>query len=134
MLFVGLAPSSRNEDPNIPFKGTRSFQRLERWIRSANVGSYALTNLFTYILPKEGLKLDELKEAANKLRPMVWQFDGVVALGHDVSRALKAAGIEHYRLPHPSARNRLFNNKGYEPALMLKFKAWVDANEPEKFI
>lgn len=128
IVFVGLAPSTKNENPKLPFHGTKSWDRLQRWIRESGVKSYSLYNLFNEVLPKaKVLTIEELKPAAQRIATSCRYSDGVVALGVDASRALKSAGIKHYRLPHPSQRNRNFNHKGYEPEVVLKFKAWVTA-------
>ena len=126
IMFVGLAPSSKNEDPRVPFKGTKSGERLKRWINTCGVRSYALYNLFLEVLPRGPLLKEELQRAGSKLRDKAQYADGVVALGQEASRALKLAGIGHYRMPHPSGRNRLFNNKAYEPMVVAKLKTWVE--------
>lgn len=134
IVFVGLAPSSRNEDPHRPFQGTKSGERLNRWIKSAEVRSYSLCNLFHHVLVNQP-SVEDLRRAALNIKDYCRYSDLVVALGVDVSRALKAAGIEHYRMPHPSGRNRLFNTKGYEEMIVLKLKHQVaSASDAHEFI
>lgn len=123
-VIIGLAPSTKNEDPMVPFKGTKSWDRLQRWIKAANIRSYSIGNLFHHVLQSPP-SMDELRQAALKLKEYCRYSDLVVALGTDVSRALKAAGIKHYRMPHPSQRNRMFNRKGYEEQVMLNLQLWV---------
>lgn len=129
-VIIGLAPSTKNEDPMVPFKGTKSWDRLQRWIKAANIRSYSIGNLFHHVLQSPP-SMEELRQAALKLKEYCRYSDGVVALGVDVSRALKAAGIEHYRMPHPSGRNRQFNHKDYEAAILIKFKNWVESIRDE---
>jgi len=125
IVFVGLAPSKQNLHPNIPFLGTKSWTRLQEWIKAVPVGSYGLTNLFRHIL-KEPPSKEALKKAADNISSYCRGFRYTVALGNEASTALKLAGIEHYKLPHPSGRNRLFNNKAYEPQMLAQFRQWLD--------
>lgn len=46
----------------------------------------------------------------------------VLALGGFVSRVLIKAGIDHIQLPHPSPRNRLFNDPTYEKEMLTWLK------------
>lgn len=38
----------------------------------------------------------------------------VIALGGFASQVLHKLGVEHFKLPHPSGRNRLLNDRNYE--------------------
>jgi hypothetical protein len=53
------------------------------------------------------------------------QVDKLVALGNNVSKFLKEHGIEHYKLDHPSGKNRKFNDPKYEKQMLKELKEWL---------
>lgn len=114
VLFVGDEPSSKNKDPNIAFVGTPSFKRIAKWMDIIELKDIKLVNSHN----ENQLKIvKELKDCGYK----------VVALGNQASKRLKKQGIDHHRLPHPSPRNRLLNNKKFELKELKKCKDWLDS-------
>lgn len=51
----------------------------------------------------------------------------VLALGGTASTVLKRLGVDHFRLPHPSPRNRLLNSKEYEMHVLRECKEYIYA-------
>lgn len=114
VVFVGDQPSSKNKDPNMAFVGTPSFKRITRWLDVIELKQIKLINSHN----ENQLKIvKELKEKGYK----------VVALGNEASKRLKKQGIEHLKLPHPSPRNRLLNDKKFELKELKKCKEWLDS-------
>ena len=64
------------------------------------------------------------------LRGVLSHHDGaVIALGGEVSRILKRCGVKHIRAPHPSSRNRKFNDPDYEPAMLASLREALAKHE-----
>ena len=49
----------------------------------------------------------------DNLRKAVYKVDKVVALGNFAAEALMKAGIDHFKLPHPSPLNRQINDEAF---------------------
>lgn len=87
----------------------------------ANVKHYSFMNTF-----------DEVSLAPRKSKVDVGRFSyvhedyKVFALGGFVSTTLNRLGIEHYRLPHPSPRNHLFNDPNYENEVINQLKEIIN--------
>ena len=52
----------------------------------------------------------------------------VVSLGKDVDEQMNRAGIIHFAAPHPSPRNRKFNDPKFEKNLKRRLKRYIDAH------
>lgn len=100
IVFVGDKPSSKNIDPGIPFIGTPSHSNLMKWIDKMCVGEYFLVNSHS--------EADKMKICRLEKDSPTW-----IALGNNASKVLSRFDIPHYKLPHPSPRNRLLNDKNY---------------------
>jgi uracil-DNA glycosylase len=97
ILFVGDRPSKRT-DPNVPFKGASCEKRLMEWIAKININPYYIVN-----------SVD--KEALNTAFMFHQCRAPIVALGNNASKSL--GGLPHFKLPHPSGRNRQINDKEF---------------------
>lgn len=53
-------------------------------------------------------------------------YDKVVALGRTASEALGLIGVAHFRLPHPSPRNRQLNDKLSLRVSLLECKCYLE--------
>lgn len=112
VLFVGDRPSRLNKDPEVAFIGSRSEKVLMSWIKKINPTEAFLINSHTHILL---LRI----EVYNNLG------DAVVALGNIASKRLEKAGIPHFKLPHPSGRNRKLNDKTFIDKELKKCKTYL---------
>lgn len=116
VLFVGDTPSAKT-DPNQAFKGAACEKRLLGWIEQllgGNLTQYRLVNrtdvdfdmiVFVHYMQSKG---------------------PIVALGNNASEHLKH--YPHFKLPHPSGRNRLLNNKSYIDNNIAECKAFIKRN------
>lgn len=111
-IFVGDEPSRLNKDPNVAFIGSRSYPRLSEWIKLFMPDVPVAVNSNTVEL---------LEQIAT------WHENGatIVALGNKASSRLKKLGIEHFKLPHPSPRNRLLNNPNFIDSELKKCKNYL---------
>lgn len=128
VLFVGSNPSIKNDDPNIPFKGTRSETILKKWIETMALTDYQIVNVLDEATPgNRALTRGEIKRAiksfAKKLEAL--EYDRVVALGNSASVALKILNVNHYKLPHPSPVNRLLNSPTFVTKELDSCKVYI---------
>lgn len=114
ILFVGDKPSRLNTDPSVAFKGARCEARLNEWITFIGARPYHTINRTDYNF------ISAVMMWAAYTLP-------VVALGNNASKAL--GKVPHFKLPHPSGRNRQINDKTFINAkleecrqYLLKFK------------
>lgn len=96
VLFVGDKPSKRT-DPDAPFKGAACEARLMEWIACLGVNKYEIINQVDYSPSRIGVA---------RLKGYI-----VIALGNNTSKF--CGGYEHFKLPHPSGRNRQINDKSF---------------------
>lgn len=107
ICVVGLCPSTKNIDPDVPLVGTKSFITWLEWHRQLpGEHKYHLINVSNKIgfKPKD-ITFDDKVE-------LLFHTEGciVLGLGNDVSKILTSLDIPHFKLPHPSPRNRKLNN------------------------
>lgn len=112
VLFVGDRPSRLNKDPEVAFIGSRSEKVLKNWIDFLNPKEASLINSHTSILM---LRIEVYSNLG----------DTVVALGNVASQRLTKAGIPHFKLPHPSGRNRKLNNKKFIDSELKKCQTYL---------
>lgn len=112
IIFVGSNPSNKNDSTQYAFKGTPSGERLEEWIQILGIGTCGMTNITEMITPgNRPPKVSEFE--LDKLSKALVGFRVVIALGNTASKALTKIDVEHFKLPHPSPRNRMLNNKEF---------------------
>ena len=99
IIFVGMNPSARQ-----PRKGSTR-NKLADWANEMRVESYSFMNVIDQPGDVHHSMID-YKVLTFALK----DYRRVIALGNFVSDTLKKSGIEHFKLPHPSPRNRMLNN------------------------
>lgn len=128
VAFVGLCPSKYNTNPNIPFEGTPSHSTLLDWLSALNISSITLLNLSNRVSRSgEAIRPQDIdyKGLQARLEAFKENRGKVVALGGVVSHHLTKMGIEHFKLPHPSPRNRLLNSKAFVEQCLLNCRQWL---------
>jgi uracil-DNA glycosylase len=113
IVFIGDRPSSKNLDQKVPFVGTKSHSNLIKWTHYMGIPGYLLLNSHT----------DADK---SKIFDLASQGFKCIALGNNSSKVLESLKIEHFKLPHPSPRNRLLNNKNYIDNELIKCKNYLN--------
>jgi hypothetical protein len=119
VLFVGINPS-RVLDSG---KYTLTIRKLHDWAQSLELKFFSFVNAGhdpTHFLPEKEFLLDCI--ASRK-------YDAIVALGNDVSNTLRKMGVEHFKLPHPSPRNRLLNDKTFEAERLVACRAYIEGKK-----
>lgn len=116
IIFVGDKPSNKMKPGARPFKGAACEKRLMGWLNYINADAYIFYNSDTM---KEIGKLQYLMSfAQNKNLP-------VVALGLTASKRLDLLYIPHFKLPHPSGRNRQINDKEFINKKLQECRKWI---------
>lgn len=132
ILIIGSNPSSKNIDPTIPFKGTKSQKILSIWMDALSVTDYVVLNVLDKVTENNRtLTRKEIREAVISLgeRIKTTEYDKIIALGNTASEALKLLKLTHYKLPHPSGRNRLLNSKKYVDNQLESCKVYLYENK-----
>lgn len=109
VLFVGDRPAKRS-NPNVPFEGASCWPRLKSWISTIGKHPYYIVNQ----VDKDMIYLARMFAATGT---------PVIALGNNAAKALK--GIPHFKLPHPSGRNRQINNKEFITKILKDCKEYI---------
>jgi uracil-DNA glycosylase len=121
--FVGSNPSRKNADKLVPFQGTKSLLNLKAWIVVLGAKNYSFINASEEYDYNGRVKL--VGEDYVRLESLLKGEKRVVALGVIASRALSTLKIKHFRLPHPSPRNRLLNNPIFIEKELAKCKEFL---------
>lgn len=104
IIFVGLNPSAAE------YRKLCALDRLKCWYDYLDIKMCSFVNCIPDVNKNPKLKDVDL----NNLFTYVQNYDRVVALGNIASTSLSRINIKHFKLPHPSPRNRLLNDKMYE--------------------
>lgn len=103
ILFVGDKPSIKT-DPNVPFKGASCEKRLNSWVNQLN----------DYYGCDEHEIINQISSMFVIKAYFYFERGGpIIALGNNASKALDKLDIPHFKLPHPSGRNRQINDKEF---------------------
>lgn len=115
ILIVGQNPSRVNTPK------CRTHIKLTEWRKQWNVDKFKFINCS-----------DELGESGytinyERLSRLGRKADKVVALGSVASKSLNKVHVAHFKMPHPSPRNRQLNDKSYELKMVDECKAYLQS-------
>jgi len=113
VLVVGINPSNK------PQRKNSTLDRLNGWMNTLGITNYSFTNVHSD--PGEVPKVSEL--IASDLDCS--GYDKVIALGVTPSYVLRAKGVEHYQMPHPSPRNRKLNDPVFVQSALNECKEYL---------
>ena len=103
VLIVGQNPGN---NPKAFHYKNHTMDRLNNWCHSFGLIYYSFINCVQDTGNATYKNVDwNLLEASTK------NYNKIIALGSFASSCLNKLNILHYRLPHPSPRNRMMNNK-----------------------
>lgn len=131
VVVVGSNPAIASPDSTLPFAGTRSGKTLRSWLDRLGLGPVFLVNVSSVRTPgNRKLKVSEYELEA--LRKVVRDdTTTVIALGETAAHALEKIGVEHFKLPHPSGRNRLLNDMDYLDQKIAECRAFIAKKDRE---
>jgi uracil-DNA glycosylase len=116
IVFVGDKPSSKNVSKSVPFVGTQSYKNLLEWIWKMDVD---ITNVM--LANREHVDMWFMcADDESRLHRHTY-----VALGNEASEALQKFKLDHFKLPHPSPRNRQLNDQDFIDSELKKCKDYL---------
>ena len=118
VLVVGMNPSTKQTLKGRP---NATFKKLEAWMTDCEVKYFSFVNTFDDSSNATVNKVDY-----QRLCQLAQDYDKIVALGGFVSSALSKINISHFKLPHPSPRNRLLNDKSHEQSIVNQCKEYIN--------
>jgi hypothetical protein len=120
VLVIGHSPGAT--DIMKRKNGSPSLNRLNAWLDACGVDIYSFSNICAHHAPS--LKKSDIDETY--VKDITESYNKVIALGGFVSQYLQKMGVEHYPAPHPSPRNRKFNDKTFEPRVINGLQTYVN--------
>lgn len=118
LLLVGDKPSKKNADPKVAFVGTPSFKTIQKWLEFL-LEEKAQVTMINRVDPDFSAVLIRASLRGYK----------IIALGEEASYALINNGVvNHFKLPHPSGRNRKLNDKTFVAGVLAKCKTWIESD------
>ena len=120
VLVIGHSPG---KTPIYKMKnGSPTLNRLNRWLDACEVDIYSFTNLCAH--HKEFLKMADIDGIF--IQKITKNYNKIITLGGFVSQYVTKIGVPHFAAPHPSPRNRKFNDKSYEPMVVNEIKEYLN--------
>ena len=118
LIIVGLNPSKVKVQD---LRKNSTHDKLKQWLDEWGIDKVCFTNLTGD--PYWDFKCSHLDKEwiINQLHG----HDKVVALGSKVSQVLSSLNIEHFKMPHPSPRNRQLNDKTFEQKMIAECKQYI---------
>ena len=116
-----MNPSSYPSPIDGKQKKNHTFDRLHKWFSSAGVNHFSFVNCSDKV---GSIKYSDVDYAT--LEECLKYHTKVFALGSFASTVLQRLNKTHIKLPHPSPRNRKFNDPKYEPLVMEQLKEYME--------
>lgn len=117
LLIVGMNPGAPNKNPN----KSHTRDRLEKWMDTLEVRHYSFCNTFDEVGSPDVSKID-----FDRLNQMCLGYNRIIALGNFASNALKSISVSHFKMPHPSPRNRLLNDTLFEANILNECRNYLN--------
>lgn len=114
ILLVGDKPSPKMKPEANPFEGAACEGRLKEWVEVLGLDVYCLTNSYG------------IKDTRFINRMHVSYKATIVALGNNASKRLTSINIPHFKLPHPSGRNRQINDRAFIASRLDECKKYIE--------
>jgi len=115
VIILGQCPSSKTK----PFKNG-TFSRLKNWMDIVGLYEWSFHN----VIPN---KINSYKMSDVDVDALLTETQGkvVIALGGFVSKVCDKYDIPHYKIDHPSPRNRNLNSKTYEVGMLFGLQRFL---------
>jgi len=118
VIVVGINPSNRHTQIKVYKNST--FDKLHRWMDHLDIKYFSFINCIDSRGEYKSNKIDydSLENSINKAYK-------VLTLGDFPSKALNKLNIDHFKLPHPSPRNRQLNDKAFESLILEECRSYI---------
>jgi uracil-DNA glycosylase len=125
IIFVGDKPSAKMKPGAKPFQGAACEKRLMEWIET--LIDYTTTSVGDFYLQYDIVNSSDPYCIDSVLN--MWSGNNVIALGNAASNYLNKYSVPHFKLPHPSGRNRQLNDKKFIEAKLKECKEWLSSKK-----
>lgn len=115
VLVVGMNPSIRSSKKSSP-----TLKKLNELMTDCGIHHYSFINT-----PDETDTVVKAQIDRACLKAFSKSYDKVIALGNFASEVLNTISVPHFKLPHPSPRNRLLNHKLFEVRVVNGCREYV---------
>ena len=115
ILIVGQNPSAQKPRKN------STFDRLDQWCKEMKVNDFDFINCIDSVGDYKKLNINKTN-IVNSTR----NRKKIIALGNFSSETLTKLGIDHFKMPHPSPRNRKLNDKEFEKKMINECKSYLN--------
>ena len=116
-IIIGINPSNFH---GYHQRKDNTLDKLAKWLDFLELDMVSFTNCIA--IPGDYKYKDVDYDL---LLTCVSGYDKVIALGGFASGALKKINIDHFKLPHPSPRNRKLNDKSYELKVLEECRGYI---------
>lgn len=113
VIVVGMNPSTYLGTSE--HRKNHTFDRLYQWMDALSIPLFSFINVWH---TPENFKVSDVD--LNYLKCALESYDKVIALGNISSQVLTRINTMHFKLPHPSPRNRLLNSPEYEAKVLYE--------------
>lgn len=119
MKVLIVAQNPGNNPKAFHYKN-HTIDRLNQWCDFLGINSYAFVNC---IQERGEAKIKNVD--FNFLKKNTEGFDKIICLGSFAASCLDRINKSYFKLPHPSPRNRLMNDKRYVNNVLKKCREYI---------
>jgi uracil-DNA glycosylase len=125
VLIVGSNPSNSSPDESPFHEGTKSRKTIEAWIQGLDIEVHYINVVNSKLdkPPTQEMILSELP-SLNKRIELI-NPDKVVAVGKVATQALTLLRCDFLEMPHPSGRNRKWNDKVFKEEKIKTLRTFI---------
>jgi hypothetical protein len=121
IVFVGSNPSHMGQK-------SPAIHNLKKWLECMRITEYRFANVSDKVTP-DNRPLKKSEYELDQLYRKIMGHSKIVALGSTASDALDRLGVAHFRLPHPSPRNRQLNDERHIASLLKACMRYLEVEE-----
>jgi uracil-DNA glycosylase len=122
VVFVASNPSVKSSDTACMNVATRSRIILNGWIEEIEANVRFVNVCDDRTEKNRPLTVSEIKSCLKSLEIKLQDCDKIVTLGNTASKAVSMLGLKHLKVPHPSPKNRLLNDKKFVEEIKEKIR------------
>lgn len=114
ILVVGINPANKSASPTL--------KKLNVWMEKLGIRFYSFINCINH---KGNYLSKQVEYSLIEQYLMGIEYYKILALGGFPSTVLKKLKIDHFKLPHPSPRNRKLNDRSFEKLILEECKIYL---------